>query len=85
MTKQELKRLWPFLLPVIYAVSAGLLLLPQINPWISLQAFYVISWPASHLYAFEAPQMQFFAGIAQWAIMGTITYLLIGIARLKNR
>jgi len=54
---------------------AFLLLKYPLN-WFALHAFYVISWPASHLFAREPLVYQACYGAAQWVIIGVIADMI---------
>lgn len=60
------------LIPALYAVTAFALLNLPLNKWFALHAFYVISWPASHLFARESLLIQTICGVVQWAFVGIL-------------
>jgi hypothetical protein len=60
------------LLPVAYGCLAFWLLKYPLN-WFAPHAFYVISWPVSHLFAREQLIHQACYGLVQWVVIGVIT------------
>ena len=60
------------LIPALYAVVAFVLLNLPLNKWFALHAFYVISWPASHLLARESLFIQAAGGVMQWGVIGVL-------------
>ena len=60
------------LIPAVYGITAIALLNLPLNRWLALQAFYVISWPASHFFAREEPPIETVYGVIQWALIGLL-------------
>jgi hypothetical protein len=58
--------------PVLYAVAAALLLNLTVNQWFALQAFYIISWPASFVFASQPLLFESGMGVLQWVAIGLL-------------
>jgi hypothetical protein len=63
--------------------SACLLLLPP-NAWFKLHAWYLASWPASHLFARQTVGAEIGFGCGQWALIAAVWVLLFRRHRRDN-
>jgi len=73
----SMKRFAPIVFVLLgYAfLSAFLLLLPPVT-WFKLNAFYLVSWPASHLVARQPLVAMFALGCVQWALIASVCVFL---------